>query len=499
MSSSEAAPRWRTPYLRMAALTVLAVLIHGYHLGADDAAIYVPAIKKAADPALYPFGDEFFMAHAHLSYFSNLVGGFARLTHLSIDLVIFLFHLAGVFLLLVASWRLVSACFESHRARWGGVILLAMLLTVPVAGTALVIMDPYLTARSLSTPFAMFAIAAAAERRPWAALLWLLATALVHPQMSAYAVVLVGLMALARRPAVLAEPVPVFGLASVSWLPFVFEFHPASGAAREALLSRTYFFVFQWKWYEWVGVLVPLAILWLMPDVCKDATPAFRSLARRLVWFGLAFTAAGLLVSTPARLENYARLQPMRAFQVIYVVLFLAVGALTAQYALRTKPWRWIALFVPLALSLWVFQLQAYPHSRHLELPGEAGRGDWTAAFLWIRGHTPKDAVFALDPDYMRLPGEDQHGFRAVAERSVLADNVKDSGAVSLFPQLAGDWKQQVLAQTGWSHFRTGDFRDLAIQYPVSWIVTRNPAPDGLACPYHNAEVAVCRIEPDGE
>jgi hypothetical protein len=95
----------------------------------------------------------------------------------------------------------------------------------------------------------------------------------------------------------------------------------------------------------------------------------------------------------------------------------------------------------------------------------------------------------------MLLRGEDEHGFRAIAERSALADNIKDSGAVSLFPQLAEDWKRQVQAQTGWDHFQRSDFDGLARAYPVTWIVTRRPGPAGLTCPYINRELAVCRLE----
>src|SRR5258708_25785020 len=93
----------RTPVLRLAAVAFAAVLVHGYHLGVDDAEIYVPAIKKAADPGLYMFGSEFFMTHARLSLFPSVVGESARLTHLPIDLVIFLWHVGGLCLLLVAS------------------------------------------------------------------------------------------------------------------------------------------------------------------------------------------------------------------------------------------------------------------------------------------------------------------------------------------------------------------------------------------------------------
>ena len=51
-----------SPLPRLGAITALAVLVHGYHLGVDDSAIYVPAIKQVADPGLYPFGAEFFLS-----------------------------------------------------------------------------------------------------------------------------------------------------------------------------------------------------------------------------------------------------------------------------------------------------------------------------------------------------------------------------------------------------------------------------------------------------
>jgi hypothetical protein len=210
--------------------------------------------------------------------------------------------------------------------------------------------------------------------------------------------------------------------------------------------------------------------------------------------FGLLFAAAGVALAIPVRLENYTRLQPMRAFHLLYVVFFVLVGGLIGEYALKSSAWRWLCLFVPLVASMWMLQQSAFPSSSHIEWPGAGYREDWTSAFLWVRDHTPKDAVFALDPNYMLRRGDDTHGFRAIAERSALADNVKDSGAVSLFPQLAEDWKQQVEAQSGWEHFQRSDFDSLAKHYAVTWIVTGRPGPAGLTCPYTNRELAVCRM-----
>jgi hypothetical protein len=59
---------------------------------------------------------------------------------------------------------------------------------------------------------------------------------------------------------------------------------------------------------------------------------------------------------------------------------------------------------------------------------------------------------------------------------------------------LAGHWKDQVQAQSGWESFQRADFENLAGQYPVTWILTRSPGPSGLTCPYQNEGLVVCRI-----
>ena len=94
----------------------------------------------------------------------------------------------------------------------------------------------------------------------------------------------------------------------------------------------------------------------------------------------------------------------------------------------------------------------------------------------------------------MNLPGEDEHGFRAVAERSALA-NIHDKGAVSMFPALGRDWYRQDLAQQGWRSFQVADFQRLRRQFGLSWVVLQRPGVPGLACPYGNAAVLVCRID----
>jgi hypothetical protein len=253
--------------------------------------------------------------------------------------------------------------------------------------------------------------------------------------------------------------------------------------------------VSNWAWYEWMGVFAPLALAWWCSSRrVEGTTPAFRALLRTVVPFGLLFTLAGVVLTCSPRLENFARLQPMRSFHVVYVIFFVMLGGLLGEFVLRKSAWRWFTLFGPLAASMFVMQQSQFPNSAHVEWPGYGYSNAWNSAFSWIRVHTPKDAVFALNPNYMLLKGEDQHGFRAIAERSALADAVKDSGAVSLFPGLADDWKNQVQAEKGWEGFQRRDFDHLATLYPVTWILTASPGPVGLTCPYQSRELSVCRI-----
>jgi hypothetical protein len=94
----------------------------------------------------------------------------------------------------------------------------------------------------------------------------------------------------------------------------------------------------------------------------------------------------------------------------------------------------------------------------------------------------------------MDLPGEDEIGFRARAQRSMLADAVKDKGATTMFPPLAVKWLEQVDDQKNWKQFHKEDFERLRQKYGVNWVVVQQPGPPGLECPYENAAVRVCRV-----
>lgn len=112
-------------------LTAASLVVHGYHPTAEDAAVYVPAIKSILNPSLYPFGREFFTAQAGMSLLPNLVAASVRFSHLSVDWAMLFWHTLSIFLLLLACLQLSRILFTEERAQWAGVTLLAALFEAP--------------------------------------------------------------------------------------------------------------------------------------------------------------------------------------------------------------------------------------------------------------------------------------------------------------------------------------------------------------------------------
>jgi hypothetical protein len=473
----------------LALFTLGALLIHGYHPWAEDAALYLPGVEKILHPELFPFNAQFFESHAHLTFFPNFIAASVRISHLPLQVVLFFWQLTSIFLFLFACLQLIRRCFTDETARWAGVALVAALLTLPVAGTALYIMDQYLNPRNLVAFAAIFAIVKVIDGKYFQAALFLVFAAAIHPLMSvfvlSYCAVLLGIKEFDRRFA---------GLACL--LPFGISFDPPSPAYHQVALSHSYFYLLRWQWYGWVGAVAPLAILWWFSRIARSRKiPNLELMCRALIVYELVYLLASVVVSIPARFESLARLQPMRSLYLLYVLFFLFAGGLLGEYVLKNRVWRWVVLFVPLCAGMSLVQRGLFPASAHVEWPGVAPRNLWVQAFAWIRTNTPRDAIFALDPWYMHIPGEDENGFEAISERSMMADAIKASGAVSMFPAMADEWLQQMQAQNGWSKFQPEDFRRLRAQYGVSWVVMQQPRIAGLDCPYRNAAVLVCRVD----
>jgi hypothetical protein len=412
------------------------------------------------------------------------------------DWTVFLWYIATLFAMLASCWMLAAISFSSPRARWCSMLVITAVLTMPATNTGLLLIDPYLTARSFSTPLTLVVLVCFLSRRYLRAALATLLTVAIHPQMAAYLLLLLAILWLIER-LTLAAPrrvpiLPAFLLA----LPAGFNFTPAQGPYREALYTRDYFFLYNWTWYDWVGLLAPLAILaWFWKGKLRATTPEFRRLSFALIPFGLFSILIAAIFSSSHDMDMFARIQPLRSFHLVTLVLMLYLGGVIGEYAAKGRSWVLAAIFLPLAGGMFYVARQTYPFSPQVEWPWlTSSSNPWINTLLWIRENTPTGAVFAVDSRYFEDKGVDVHGFRAISERADLGDYYKDSGVVAMFPDLAVEWKQMSDATYGLNHFRREDFIRLARQYPVTWTVIHGVAPTGMTCPYQQRGYAVCKI-----
>jgi len=468
-------------------LSAAAIAIHGYHPYAEDAEIYLPGVEKALQPTLFPVGTGSFEAYTNVSTFPKLIVLSVRVTRLPLPYALFAWHFASVFLFLLACWELSSKCFESARAKTAAVLLVASMLTLPVAGTALYIMDQYVNPRNFAAFACVFAVARILERRYWKAAAWLVFAVALHPLMTVFAISFCVL-----EPVLEKAQVPALAYALLP-LPKLFE--PSSPAYHAAAQFHGFHYVLNWHWYEVLGILAPIPLLlWFSRLANSHYRREMATVCRVLVAYDVVYFAAALIVSTPGRFEVLARIQPLRSLHLLYILLLILGGGLIAEHILEKHAIRWMIFFVPLAAGMYASQRVLFSSSAHVEWPWSAPRNEWEQAFLWIQRSTPTDSIFAIDPYYMNIPGEDTIGFRALAQRSRLADAIKDSGSVSMFPALAENWYEQYQAVRNWKEFKADDFAHLNQVYGVNWVVLQAPDGNDLPCPYRNPVVRLCRI-----
>lgn len=269
-----------------------------------------------------------------------------------------------------------------------------------------------------------------------------------------------------------------------------------SSAYVAAALTRSYFYLSQWQWYEWIGLAAPLIILLFVArwQKFRFREPA-AALSMACVALGVTSILVSLLFSHPGSHSHLvARIQTIRSFQIVYFILFLMLGGLLGQYWLKQVRWRWAASLAAISAGLFAVQLAAYPASRHFEVPWDGGQNGWVQAFHWVRENTPGNAFFAMDSRYITLPGEDGHVFRAMAERSSLAGYDKEGGAAAVFPQLADTWMAQQTAETGLDTLSDRDRMVRLRPFGVTWLLLPRTARTSLPCPYKNDAVMVCRM-----
>ncbi|HEY4358620.1 MAG TPA: hypothetical protein VGN16_22935 [Acidobacteriaceae bacterium] len=526
--------------LALGTLTPLTILVHGYHPFTEDGGLYAAGIAFKLDPALFPHTSAFVRAPMQYSLFASVMAACARATHLPVEWLLLLANLLTIFFTLFAARQILRRCFAGDAVQLGGLALLAAWWTLPIAGTSLMLMDPYVTARSFSTPLSLLAIAFALEswtqasstsRRPWFRhpALWcglcLCLAAGMHLLMAAYAVAFVAVLRACLWPGKTHRlaALGLLGAAAIAGAACLQAFAPPESAALQAAaITRYYWFLSQWHWYEIAGLLAPLAIFaWLawwswpgrrrkrMPAESGSGFSALNALCTAALTTGFFASAIALLFAhEQASNHAVARLQPLRAYLLIYALMAALLGAMATKAALRASrrwPDRWlswgfralpIVLCAGVAACMALAQREMFDSSAHLELPWSAAQNPnpWVQAFLWIRGQTPREALFAVDSRYISATAEDAHTFRAIALRDVLPDYSKDGGEAAITRSLADSWHAGSEAQRGLNTLNDKERAQRLAPFGVDWVILATATQSGLSCPYNNVVVKVCRL-----
>lgn len=488
----DTAPSWLTT----AALVTLAIALHGYHFGIEDQTLYVPAIAHAVDSTLFPHDVAFFATETRFTLFDELMATAARASNLPLDVLAFATYLVTVGAVVRACQRLAFACFGAAPAAIAGTTAVVMLLPFPVAGTRVGLLEWYLHPRGPAVALILWAAVAAIDRRMIAVPLATIAAA-IHPLTALWAALHVVLQGWPWQPSRWPWGLSALLILAATAMSCAPPARPPDWETtywRHALTPQFFGvrYPLNWPWYEWVGVVAPLAILGAIAAYARHRqAPILQRVSTRMALSGSVGAVIAVALTTfPSR---QLPLQPMRELHLVYFVTFLLAGGALEQWWIRGRWTMRIACAVLLIGGVLVGQPK-FAHSRHVEWPGAEPSNAWARAFVWAKANTPRDALFALDPFYLRREGPDTHSFRALAERSMLAEAVHDLAPAAMSPELGARWVAESKALAGWRTFTAADFQSLQQQFGVTWVVVAQPRVEGLDCPFENEAAAVCEL-----
>ena len=146
----------------------------------------------------------------------------------------------------------------------------------------------------------------------------------------------------------------------------------------------------------------------------KEEKPVLARACRAFVIYGVIYSFVALAMDLPARFESLARLQPMRNLHLLYLFLFVVMGGFLAEHILKNRAWRWLALFLPLSIGMFMAQRSLFPvawtHARkvyhqskgvskttaprgtfnHQTAAGPARNCDWRFGYSLVDGSKPE-------------------------------------------------------------------------------------------------------------
>lgn len=458
--------RLRILVLCLAPFVILATLNSGgYRYGASDQAFYIPAIRKAFDPSLFPRDSPLLAAQGQVILWDGLVAGIAAATSLPLPWVFFLLYTAGVMALYAGGTLLARA---AGLNRWGTLAFLAMLtLRHRIAKTGVNTLEGYLHPRMIAFALGVLGTAAFVRRRPVWTGAALAGAAVVHPTTAVWFAMLIGAAAFVAWP---RWRVPLGALAAAGGAAAVWAIVAGPLAGRAVIMdavwlsaigSKDYLFPHEWPAYAWIFNLLPAAIAAVVLWRERDLAPELRGL-----FAGALALTAFFLATLPFVAMRYALAVQMQIPRVFWLVELMAFVALASWLGRARAARVGAALLLVLSIARGGAVLFGEKDGRLVSI--DLTQDDWSDAMRWLRTQ-PSGAHVLADPEHAWRYGS---SVRVAGERDVFHEDVKDA-AIAMYDRDVAARVVERRALTADFPSRGVDYlRQLAGDYDLDFLVS---------------------------
>lgn len=493
-------------FLVIFALSVLSLLVHGYHYAVTDQAIFIPYILKVKDPSLYLNDALFEQSSATSSIFYNIAALASKVV--DIQTVFFIGYLIFQFFFILAIYKLAKVVLRDPKLAYLSV--LPFLLPKFIAGTRIFTFDTFFGYRNIGLIFFVFYLSYIIQNKFYKAATVAAIAILFHPLSIIPSSLLLPAMILINSKekiknlfvSMLIIFIPILILISFSSTSSLVSLSTAFDSQWYSIikLRDEYLFPSRWILIEWGAVIFYLLVIIILKGKLDSKTKRNINIITSvpLIIFALNFILIDLIkipligqfqlvrsisplayiafILTPLLLLNKNKILKLIGFialiSISLNIYWLVLGAFTTYVILfailkkektsKMKPRVILAIFLVTTVTYIILNVTSYSKlNQKFQIPKP--QNEWIDIQKWALLNTNKDEKFVVLPR--------QIGFRIFSERSIVTD-LKDGAVVMYDPKYAKHWDETNSDFMNFYALSEADFKMLKSKYNFNYIVT---------------------------
>jgi hypothetical protein len=472
----------------------------GYRYGASDQAFYVPAMMRAADPALFPRDGALLDVQAHLMLMDEIIGGIARTLGMSFPVLLAIGYVVTLTLYAFGGARIGTLLY---RERWTTIAFLAALtLRHAIARSGTNTLEGYFHPRQVAYALGVIAVGAFLERRYVAVTLLIVVMGAFHTTTAAWFAIWLGIAAAIHERSRLRLSAPrrltldaIVGLPLLALIvialsgPLGGRLRPMDAEWLATLTAKDYLFPLEWPLVTWAINLAYIPVIVIVYRM-RRAAGLLHEREQALV-FGCLSLVILFFIALAFHTQRIAlaiQLQPARIFWMLdFLAIAYAVWALGERRGVRAA--RAVALAVIAFSCVRGAYVLTIGNPERALAQVTVRDDDWGRVMAWARTMEPSSHWLA-DPMHAVLYGT---SVRLAGERDVLVEAVKDTALGMYDRGVAMRTRDRIAAAGDFATMNAERARALAVQYDLDFLVTDRPLELPLA--FQSGELRVYRLQ----